>query len=156
VDQVVEATSAVTFPIISEGPAAVHVVAQGDAVLVAGLRVAGPHEGGVVGWATPGPRWVVTPTVAGSPSEPGVVIVNPGDEPATIELRVLADQGFGAEATLTVPAASVAPAPAEILGEGVDAILVVSDRPVVAAGGSTSLGKLGSAAYALALGIPVP
>jgi hypothetical protein len=156
VDQVVEATSAVTFPIISEGPAAVHVAAQGEAALAAGLRVAGPHEAGAVGWAAPGPRWVVTPTVAGSPATPGVVIVNPGDEAATVELRVLGPPGFGAEATLSVPGASVVGAPPDLLGDGTGAVLVIADRPVVAAGGSTSLGKLGSAAYALAMGVPVP
>lgn len=156
VDQVADATSAVTFPIISDGPAAVHVVTQGEASIAAGLRVVGPHEGGVVGWASAATGWVVTPSVVGQPAVPGLVIVNTGDEEATVVLRSLGLDGIAGETTLVVPGASVTTAPPTFLGQGDSAVLVRSDRPIVAAGGSTSSGKLGSAAFALSLGIPVP
>jgi hypothetical protein len=157
VEQVVDPTSAQTFPVVAEGPVAVHVAAPGGATLAASLRAAGPNDVGAIGWARPAKAWLVLPTVAGEPSRPGLVVVNPGGEPATVTMRVLGPDGPGAEATIEVGAGSAASAPASLRDAGADAaLLVASDVPVVAAGGSTSLGNVGASAFALALGIPVP
>jgi hypothetical protein len=94
--------------------------------------------------------------VAGAPSHPGLVLANPGDEPAEVELRHLGSAAAGV--TVTVPPRRTATAPAEFLEAEPDAavLAVASSGTVVVAAASYSLGREGSATYAVALGIPIP
>ncbi|MFM7719456.1 MAG: DUF5719 family protein [Actinomycetota bacterium] len=106
--------------------------------------------------ALPGPAWVVLPSVAGGPYHPGIVVANPGETAATVVLRPLRP---GAQpVTLVVPAQSAVAAPSAFAEANADvAILVLATGgTVVPAGASSSLGKDGRAAYATALGVPVP
>ena len=103
--------------------------------------------------------WVVTPTLAGEPAEPALLIANPGDVEAVVTLRLLPlDGGDPTEVTVRVPAASLAEAPADFLAEAPDAsVLVTSDgAPIVALGSTTSLGTKGLSVFGSAMGVPIP
>ncbi|MDP9329276.1 MAG: DUF5719 family protein [Actinomycetota bacterium] len=152
--------SAKAYPVIVDGPSSVDVLTQG-ALVAAAIRSQGQLDGAATGGALePEPDWVVLPTVGGEPSHPGLVIVNPGTEPARVTLHLIGAEGATVPADVTVtvrpetavavPTAFLQPAP-----EG--AIVVRSDGAgIVALGGSTSLGSGGNVGYAMSLGVPMP
>jgi hypothetical protein len=150
--------SAATYPIPVEGPGSVGVVTQGDAQVSAALRAIGVgNDWAATGGArAPAQRWVVLPATIGEPVVPGLILVDPGNDPVTVTLRVLAAGGpddlvvrIEAGRALQVPAGFWAGAPDA-------AILVAADGPVLALAASTSLGNSGLSTYALAMGVPVP
>ena len=154
--------TAAVYPVITAGPAAADIQTQGATQIVAGLRASGRSSdpGATSGVTAPATAWIVTPTVAGQPAYPGLVLVNPGSDPVRVTLHLLAPTG-GAPAgdvIVTVPPASTAGAPAGFLASVPSAsVLVTTDGgPIVALGASTSLGAEGIAGYALAAGVPVP
>jgi hypothetical protein len=153
--------SAAIFPVVSDGPTGVKVSVQDGAPVVAALRTTGRgnDSGATGGAAAPAEDWVVMPTVAGEPSIPGLVIVNPGDGSARVTLRLLARQGGPSdEITIEVPAASAVSAPRGFLAKAPDAgVMVHADgSPVVALGASTSLGNSGLSTFGMAVGVPMP
>lgn len=153
--------SAAIFPVVTEGPAAVKVSVQDGAPVVAALRTSGRGDdsGATGGVAATADDWVVMPTVAGDPSIPGLAIVNPGDEPSRVTLRLLARQGGpSSEISIEVPAASVVAAPRGFLEKAPDAAVLVhaEGSPVVALGASSSLGNSGLSTFGMALGVPMP
>jgi len=149
------------YQIISSGPSSVDVSSTGGQPIVAALRAAGREGDAAATGGAPVPEtaWVVTPTVSSPSSRPGVVLVNPGDLPANVGLRLLpkGDTGEGPSTTITVPAHRAAAVPAGFLRQGPAAsVLVTSDVAVVALGTSTSGGKRGLDFYASAIGVPIP
>ncbi len=128
---------------------------------MAALRTIGVgNDGGATaGSATPATSWVVTPTVAGEPARPGLLVLNPGQSQASVSITSLPAEGEqpGGSTTITVPPGSVAGVPREFLdGVGSASLLVISDGvPIVALGASTSLGNEGQSVYGLAAGLPI-
>lgn len=154
--------SAKLYPLITAGPSAATLQTQDGAQVVAALRASGAGNdpaatSGVRALAT---AWVVTPTVAGEPSKPGLVLVNPGSSAVSVTLHLLAPQGAtpASDVTVNVGAASTAGVPAAFLASAPGAsVLVTADvGPIAALGASSSLGAKGIADYALAAGVPVP
>ncbi len=156
------AASARTYPVLAEGPAALEVDVEAGAPPLATVRrtFGVGSDPGALGGASPGPAWVVLPAVAGEPSHPRLVLVNPGREPAWVVLRFLPPQetALPAAVTLRVPPGSAVTAPrsfVEALPEA--AVLAVArSGTFVPAAASSSLGRLGLAGYAVSLGVEVP
>ena len=103
----------------------------------------------------PAPSWIVPPAVAGSPNVPGLVLSNPGTEPAIVTLRFLSP-GPADETTVTVAPGTTVQAPQAFVRAAPEAAVLAtasSERSSPAAA-SYSLGREGVATYAVALGIP--
>lgn len=161
VDQAQEPESAATYPITTTGASAVDLVVNQGAPLVAALRTAGVGRdgGATAGSVAPASSWVVTPTVAGDPARPGLLLLNPGESPATVTITSIPAEGAApSETTVTVPEGSVAVVGREFLeGVGAASLLVIAEgSPVVALGASTSLGNDGLSLLGLAAGVPIP
>ncbi|HZD80884.1 MAG TPA: DUF5719 family protein [Actinomycetota bacterium] len=159
-DSSTNASSAVTYPVTTEGPSAL-VVPSPPGVAVA-RRTSGvaSDQGSTTGAGTPAAAWVVLPAVAGSPSHPGMVLVNPADAPVHVTLSYLpADEGtVPAPVTLQVPPRSSVAAPKHFLeAKPMSAVLAAaSDGTFVPAAASYSLGIRGVAGYAVSLGVAIP
>jgi hypothetical protein len=156
-----EPNSAAIFPVTPKGPTSVDVSVQEGEPLMAALRTRGPgtDDAATAGATRPGPAWVVPPTVAGDPSNPGLLIVNPGASEVTVTLRLLpADGSSGSESTLSVPPASVGTVPPAFLKGHPDASVLVTAESgtVIALGASTSLGSRGDSVFGLSMGVPIP
>ncbi|MGZ8735094.1 MAG: DUF5719 family protein, partial [Acidimicrobiia bacterium] len=159
-EQPQEPESAAAYPLTTTGPSAVDLSVREGAPVMAALRTIGVgNDGGATaGSATPATSWVVTPTVAGEPARPGLLVLNPGQSQASVSITSLpADGEQGGSTTITVPPGSVAGVPREFLdGVGGASLLVISDGvPIVALGASTSLGNEGRSVYGLAAGLPI-
>ena len=105
--------STASYQIISTGPSSVDVSTDDGSPIVAALRAAGRSgDAAATGGApAPAPAWVVTPTVTSRQAHPGIVVVDPGDAPVHVTLRILPPGGSGepgAETTITVPAGRTA------------------------------------------------
>jgi hypothetical protein len=157
-----EPQTAKVYPLITGGPSVATVLSQDETEIVAALRASGlgNDPGATSGVALPSASWVVTPTVAGEPSRPGLVLMNPGSDPVDVTLHLLAPKGAtpAVDVTLTIPAATAVGAPAAFLASAPTASVEVTTAQgeVVALGASSSLGAKGVADYALAMGVPVP
>lgn len=144
-----------TFPATTSGSTAVLFDAGGPDVAAA-RRAFGARtdEASTLG-ATPAPAWIVLPAVAGEPWHPGLVLANPGSEPADVTLSLLSG---GDEITVTIPPRGTLAVAPEFLEEAPeDAVMAVATSGTfVPAAASYSLGLEGFAGYAVAVGIPVP
>jgi len=154
------ALTTMMYPVITDAPSGIDMtVAQGPPV-VAALRSDGQStdDAATGGLTRPATAWVVPPTVWGSPSVPALVVSNPGDAPVQVTLRLLSEEGAGAEPiTLDLPAGTTLQVPAAFLeAEPHASVLVLASGPVVAFGVSTSGGKQAIADYAIAAGVPIP
>ncbi len=120
----------------------------------------GNDDGATGGAREPSAAWVVMPAIAGEPSRPRIVLVNPGNTSVTVTLHALATEGetAPADATLTIDAGSVDQVPPGFLegihGSAVEIRSTGGDILTLAA--STSLGVKGLSTYALAMGVPIP
>jgi hypothetical protein len=153
--------SAAQYAVTTTGSSAVDVVVQDGSPIVAALRTAGAGKDGAAtaGSVAPDTSWVVPPTIAGAPARPGLLVLNPGDAQATVQIRSIPREGDPpADTTITVAPGSVAGVPREFLDTIGDAALMVTStgEPVVAMGASTSLGNEGRALFGLAAGVPIP
>jgi len=160
-EQTQQPESAVAYPVAIAGSSAVDLVVREGAPVVAALRTAGVgNDGGATGGSPePADAWVVTPTIAGVPARPGLLLLNPGrSRAATVTVTSIPSEGReAAETTVRLPPGSIAGVPREFLDEvGTASLLVTSDSPVVALGASTSLGNDGLSVYGLAAGVPIP
>ena len=149
--------SARSYPIISEGPSSVEVTGQGPPFSAA-LRSRGTLDSAsTAGTIAPVPAWLVLPTVAGAPSLPGLVLVNPGAAAVDVSLHLIGSAGatLPSDITVNVPADSVAAAPQAFMSAAPQAAVLVrsASAPIIALGASTSLGSDG---YCLAVGVPLP
>jgi hypothetical protein len=156
------ASSAAAYPVTTSEATVVSLSAQAGPGLFAALRSQGRSDDDAAtgGTATPGTAWVVPPTVADRPSNPGVLVANAGTAPVQVTLRLLPpgnDSVARPTVSLTVPPSSTVAAPAAFLDQSPSAsVLVTAAGDVVAAGASTSGGVLGLSLYGLAVGVAVP
>ena len=150
------AESARTFPATTAGPTSVAFSVDGEGVAAA-RRTFGvvSDQASTIG-AVPAAAWIVLPAVGGSPSLPNLVLANPGDETAEVEITYLAP----AEGSIvvTIPPGRTATPPAEFRQIAPDAAVsaIALQGTFVPAAASYSLGREGIATYAVALGIRVP
>ena len=153
-------TSAQPYPVNTAGASSIDVVSQGS-VPFAAIQHAigvGNDDAATGGAVQPGSDWVVLPAIAGEPSHPGLVIVNPGNTAVTVTLHALAPEGATPppDITLVVPAGgSVRTAPADFLDEDHRSAIEVRAEggDVIAMAASTSLGNGGLSTYALSMGV---
>ena len=151
--------SAKAYPIISDGPSSVEVQTRGGARIGAALRSIGSKDTAATGGSLePDSAWLVLPTVAGEPSHPGLVLVNPGPAEAQVTLHLLGAPGesLPADITVVVGPSSATSAPASFLSSDPEAAVLVrsTGAQILALGASTSLGS-GADGYALAMGVPL-
>lgn len=155
-DATMPGAAARTFPATTSGTTSVTFTASGSGV-AAVRRTFGvaSDQAGVTG-AAPTQAWIVLPAVAGSPSAPGLVLANPGTEPAVVTLRYLSP-GPADEVTVTVAPGTTLQAPQAFvrLAPDVAVVAVATSGTFVAAAASYSLGREGIATYAVALGVPL-
>ncbi len=150
--------SAATYPIPVEGPGSVEVVTQGDGEVSAALRAIGVGNDWAAtgGGLAPADRWVVLPATIGEPVVPGLILVDPGNDPVTVTLHALTDEGPN-DLVVQLEAGRALQVPRGFWAQTPDAsILITADGPVVALAASTSLGNSGLSTYALAMGVAVP
>jgi hypothetical protein len=161
-DQSQTGRSSHAYPVITDGASAVEVRTQAGSPPIAVVRrVQGPGSdaGATGGVSAPASSWIVLPTVAGEPSSPGMVLTNTGPEDVVVTLTRMTATGSDPDTLeVTVPAARTAAVPARFLESDPTAAVLASSTggTFVAAGASSSLGKLGIAGYAVAAGVPVP
>jgi Family of unknown function (DUF5719) len=148
--------SARTFPATTSVPSSIRLDASDDQVAAVRRTFGTVSDQAAVTGATPASSWVVLPTVAGSPSHAGLVLANPGTEPAEVTLSFLSP-GPDQQITVTVPPQSTATAPQRFLNVApeVGVLATASSGTFVPASASYSLGIEGFAGYAVALGIPI-
>jgi uncharacterized protein DUF5719 len=148
--------SARTFPATTSVPSSIRLEVSGDRMAAVRRTFGTVSDQAAVTGAEPASSWIVLPTVAGSPSHPGLVLANPGTEPAEVTLSFLAP-GPDQQVTVTVPPQSTAEAPEEFLSIApeVGVLATASSGTFVPASASYSLGVEGFAGYAVALGIPI-
>jgi hypothetical protein len=149
--------SARTVPGTTSGPASVLLtVSGGEGASVRRTFGVASDQAAVTG-AGSAASWIVLPSVAGEPSNPGLVLANPGSEPAVITLAYLAP-GRGDPVTITLAPGTTAQAPKEfrLLAPRAAVLAAASSGTFVAAAASYSLGREGFGTYAAALGVPLP
>jgi hypothetical protein len=148
--------SARTFPVTTEEASSLRLGSAGGSVAAVRRTFGTVSDQGAVTGARPAGSWVVMPAIAGSPFDPGMVLANPGPEPAEVTLRYLSTEAQ--ELTITVPSEATVQVPQAFLlvqpETGVWA-QAISGTFVIAAV-SFSLGPEGRSRYAVSLGIPVP
>jgi hypothetical protein len=149
------ASSARTFTTTTAEPTSV-TFASADPGVAAVRRTFGSvsDQGATIGGAPAG-AWVVLPSVFGTPNHPGLVLANPGEEPAEVTLSVL---GSTTTSAVTVPphASLLAPKRFVEARPGAAVVAVASSGTFVPAAVSYSRGREGFATYAVARGLPIP
>ncbi len=146
-----------TYQATTTGPTSVLFTTESSGIAAARRTYGVVSDQGSTGGAPPAGAWVVFSTVDGSPSRPGLVLANPGQEPAEVTLSHMAP-ATGAPVRITVPPQRSVVAPRRFLeAEPSGAVLATSESGTfVPASASYSLGREGLATYAVALGIPIP
>jgi hypothetical protein len=146
-----------TFPATTDGPTTVVLTVTGRDVATVRRTFGVTSDQAAVTGGEPAAAWIVLPAVAGFPSNPGLVLSNPGTEPAVVTLRYLLP-GPPEEVEVTVPPGGTAQAPEEfaLLAPEVGVVASATTGTFVPAAASYSLGREGMATYAVALGIPMP
>ena len=161
------ASSARVYPVQTAGPTSLELITQDAAGVVAALRTVGQSDddAATVGLVTAARSWVVLPSVAGLPAQPGFVLVNPGSDAVTATLRLLPparSRGPGEDAPndveIVIPAQAAVGAPRGLFESDPAAAVSVTTTSggIVAVGASTSLGILGLSLYGLSSGVPAP
>ena len=151
------AASARTFTSTTSGPTSVLFTVSGQDVAAVRRTFGVASDQASVTGALPASSWIVLPTVAGEPSNPGLVLTNPGIEPAVVTLSFLSP-GPAEEVSVNVPPRSTVEAPEEFLRVAPEAGVWVEaiSGTFIPAAASYSLGRDGFATYAVALGIEIP
>jgi hypothetical protein len=148
--------SARTFTATTSGQTSVIFTTDAAGVAVARRTYGvGPDQGSSEG-AEAASAWLVLPAVADAPSNPALVLANPGTEPAQVTLSFLGSATPGV--SVLVPAGRAVAAPSEFVQGAPEGavIAVATSGTFVPAAASYSLGQKGFSAYAVALGIPIP
>jgi len=149
--------SARTFPATTAGASALQISLTGDDGAAVRRTFGVVSDQAAVTGAEPASSWVVLPAVAGSPAIPGLVLSNPGAEPVVVTLSYF-DPGPDDTIEVTIPPGSTIQAPKEfrMLAPEVAVRAEASSGTFVPAAASYSLGREGLAAFAAAIGIPLP
>jgi hypothetical protein len=156
-DSAPPAESGRTYQATTGGPSSVVFSAEGTGIAAARRTYGVASDQAATTGAAPAAAWVVLSSVSGSPSHPGLVLANPGTEPAEVTLTYLAPAP-AAPVTITVPPMRTVTAPREFV-EGAPSgavVAVAGSGTFVPASASYSRGREGFATYAVALGIPIP
>jgi uncharacterized protein DUF5719 len=151
--------SAQTFPQTTDGPTTLVVKIPPGTALV--RRTYGESsDSAATGPGRPAHAWVLLPTVGGPPLHPGAVLANPGSQAVDVRLSYLPSGPEPPPDPITVhvpPLRTVAVPSAFVQARPLAAMLAVSTGGTfVPAEASYSLGLRGYAAYAVALGVPIP
>jgi hypothetical protein len=156
-DATMPAASARTFPATTSGATSVLFTVAGEEVATVRRTFGVVSDQGSVTGAQPAASWIVLPAVAGEPSNPGLVLVNPGTEPAVVTLGFLSP-GPAERVEVTVPPGRTVEAPSAFLQASPETSVSATavSGTFMPASASYSLGHEGFATYAVALGIPVP
>ncbi len=151
------AASARTFTSTTSGPTSVRFTVSGQDVAAVRRTFGVASDQASVTGALPASSWIVLPAVAGEPSNPGLVLTNPGTEPADVTLGLLSP-GHAEQISVSVPPGSTVEAPEEFLGVAPEAAVwaEATSGTFIPAAASYSLGRDGVATYAVALGIAIP
>ncbi len=146
-----------TYTATTSGPSSIALATQGGALAAARRTFGVVSDQGSTEGAAPSASWVILPVVVGSPSHPGLVLANPGSEPAVVTLSYLGEESTQT-VTLTVPPGRTLAVPEDFLQIAPESpvVAVASSGTVVAGAASYSLGREGFATYAVAVGIPIP
>ena len=151
------AAAARTFQSTTSGPTSVRLTVSGQDVAVVRRTFGVVSDQASVTGALPASSWIVLPAVAGEPSNPGLVLANPGVESAVVTLGFLSP-GPAEQISVRVPPGSTVEVPEEFLRvapeSGVRAEAM--SGTFIPAAASYSLGHDGFATYAVAVGIPIP
>jgi hypothetical protein len=149
--------SARTFTSTTSGPTSVRFTVSGQDVAAVRRTFGVASDQASVTGALPASSWIVLPAVAGEPSNPGLVLTNPGTEPAVVTLGFLSP-GPSEQISVNVPPGSTVEAPEEFLGVAPEAAVwaKATSGTFIPAAASYSLGHDGVATYAVALGIAIP
>lgn len=154
------ASSSVDYSLTAEGPTAVDLTLPGGVAAARRAFGISSDEGSTISANAAHQAWVLLPAIAGSPSKPGLVLTDLGDDPVEVTLSFLS---AGSEPppepiVVSVPAGRSVNAPREFLDEKPRAavLAVASAGTFVPAFASYSLGREGLATYAVSLGVPVP
>jgi len=151
------AASARTFQSTTSGPTSVRLTVSGQHVASVRRTFGVVSDQASVTGALPASSWIVLPAVAGEPSNPAIVLTNPGIESAVVRLSFLSP-GPAEQISVSVPPGSTVEAPEGFLRVAPEAGVraeAVSGTFIPAAA-SYSLGHDGFATYAVALGIAIP
>jgi hypothetical protein len=157
VDASMPAASARTFTATTSGATSVRWTVTGEDVAAVRRTFGVVSDQASVTGAQPASSWIVLPAVAGEPSNPGLVLANPGTEPAVVTLSFLAP-GPAEQVSVTVPAGSTVAAPERFVRAAPEAGVsaTATSGTFIPATASYSLGQEGLATYAVALGIRIP
>ncbi len=149
------------YPIPLAGPSSIDVsVADGTAAIA--LRTHGPggDDAATAGAAAPVTDWIVLPPGTGGAARPRLLLVNPGDTDAEVQVTFLGPSDAAdlpGPITLTIPAGRVGgPDRGALEAFSSAAVLVHSSVPVVALGASTASGRRRTSSFSLSAGIPIP
>jgi len=156
-DASMPAESARTFASTTSGPTSVRLTVSGQDVAAVRRTFGVVSDQASVTGALPASSWIVLPAVAGDPSNPGLVLTNPGIEPAVVTLSFLSP-GPAEQISVSVPPRSSVEAPEEFLRVAPEAGVRAEaiSGTFIPAAASYSLGHDGFATYAVALGIAIP
>jgi hypothetical protein len=151
------AAAARTFQTTTSGPTSVRLTVSGQDVAVVRRTFGVVSDQASVTGALPASSWIVLPAVAGEPSNPGLVLANPGDESALVTLGFLSP-GPADRISVRVPPGSTVEVPEEFLrvAPEVGVRAEATSGTFIPAAASYSLGHDGFATYAVALGIAIP
>ena len=156
-DASMPSSSARTFPTTTTGPTSVRFTASGQDVAAVRRAFGVVSDQASVTGALPASSWIVLPAVAGEPSNPGLVLTNPGTEPTVVTLGFLSP-GPAERISVSVPPGSTVEVPEEFLRVAPEAGVLAEAvaGTFIPAAASYSLGHDGFATYAVALGIAIP
>lgn len=151
------AESGGTYQATTVGPTSVLFTTDSAGIAAARRTDGVVSDQGSTGGAPPGATWIVFSTVDGSPSNPGLVLANPGEQPAEVTLSHL-PPATGEPVSITVPPLRTVVAPkAFVEAAPSGAVLATAESGTfVPASASYSGGREGLATYAVALGIAIP
>lgn len=157
-NQTVEPASARTFSVITSSPSSLDLV--GDFEIEGGgftatrrtFGVAGDF-GASAGVQEPAPRWVVLPAVTEPPYDPRLLLTNPTDQEAKVELRLLGPDG--ASTRVTVPARRTVLVPTDFTKKAPTAAVLVEASQAQVAPVFVAYSR-DDVDYAVSVGVPAP
>ncbi|HET9725078.1 MAG TPA: DUF5719 family protein [Actinomycetota bacterium] len=150
-----------TVPLTTGTPTTLVVHADGPGVAFARRTFGvGTDQASSAGATAPAGAWIVLPSVIGEPSNPAIVLANPGEDPASVTLTALPAEGGTAPQPVAVeiPPLTTVTAPESFAdATGTSSVLATATSGTfVPVSASYALGREGSATYAVAAGVRIP
>lgn len=120
----------------------------------------GTDQASTAGATAPAGAWILLPSVVGEPSNPAIVLANPGEDAASVTLAALPAEGGTAPEPVTVevpPLATVTAPEGFARATGTSSVLAIATAGTfVPVSASYALGREGFATYAVAVGVRIP